>query len=72
MMKYLWLSALLFCSALYAEDRFHFSGYGSLVGGKVIGGEFDPSGDKEFQVDFYDYAFYTEELDFEQESMVAL
>jgi len=56
----------------FANDRFHFSGYGSFVGGKVISGEVDPSGEKEFQVDFYDYAFYTEEFDFEQESMVAV
>lgn len=72
MIKYLWLVAVVFSAELLADDRFHISGYGSLVGGKVIGGEVDPSGDKEFQVDFYDYAFYTEELDFEQESMVAL
>lgn len=55
-----------------ADDTIQMSGYGSFVAGKVVGGDPDPSGEKEFQVDFYDYAFYTEELDFEQESMVAL
>lgn len=53
-----------------AEIR--FSGYGSIVAGKVIGGEEDPSGEKEFVVDFYDYAFYTEEVGYEQESLVAI
>jgi hypothetical protein len=55
-----------------ANDRIQFSGYGSIVGGKVLSGQVDPSGEKEFQVDFYDYAFYTTEFDFEQESMVAV
>ena len=32
-----------------------WSGYGSIVAGKVVGGETDPSTHKEFQVDFYDY-----------------
>lgn len=49
-----------------------WSGYGSIVAGKVVGGETDPSTHKEFQVDFYDYAYYTEELTFKPESMFAL
>jgi len=63
--------ALALCS-VSAIAEVSFSGYGSIVAGKVISGEVDPSGKKEFQVDFYDYAFYTEDLDFEQESMVAV
>lgn len=64
------LSLLLACGMANAEIT--FSGYGSIVAGKVISGEVDPSGEKEFQVDFYDYAFYTEDIDFEQESMIAV
>lgn len=63
---------LLLTTIAHANDRLQISGYGSLTAGKVIGGQVDPSGEKEFQVDFYDYAFYTEELDFEQESLIAL
>lgn len=64
------LSLLLACGMANAEIT--FSGYGSIVAGKVVSGEVDPSGEKEFQVDFYDYAFYTEDIDFEKESMIAV
>lgn len=64
------VSLLLACGMANAEIS--FSGYGSIVAGKVVSGEVDPSGEKEFQVDFYDYAFYTEDIDFEQESMIAV
>jgi hypothetical protein len=47
-MKYLLLIILMCCFSVSANDRFRFSGYGSLVGGKVVGGELDPSGEKEF------------------------
>ncbi len=72
MLKILCCLSLILSSVAMANDRIQISGYGSLVAGKVVGGEVDPSGEKEFQVDFYDYAFYTEDIDFEQESMVAL
>jgi len=63
-------SLVIFHSLAHAEIE--WSGYGSIVAGKVIGGEVDPSGEKEFQVDLYDYAFYTEEFNFKPESMFAL
>lgn len=66
----LFVACILVYSQAWADTT--FSGYGSIVAGKVIGGEVDPSGEKEFQVDFYDYAFYTEDFDFEQESMIAV
>ncbi len=72
MFKVICFFLLLASSWVCADDRVQVTGYGSIVAGKVVGGQVDPSGEKEFQVDFYDYAFYTEELDFEQESMVAL
>lgn len=71
-MKLQILLGALLCTCASASAEVSFSGYGSLVAGKVISGEKDPSGKKEFQVDFYDYAFYTEDLDFEQESMIAV
>ena len=55
-----------------AQAEIRVSGYGSIAAGKVISGDLDPSGEVEFQVDFYDYAYYVEEWDWEQESMVAL
>ncbi len=72
MLRFLCCCLLMASTYAVANDGIQVSGYGSFVAGKVIGGDVDPSGEKEFQVDFYDYAFYTEELDFEQESMVAL
>ena len=68
-MKLQILLGALLCTCASASAEVSFSGYGSVVAGKVISGEKDPSGKKEFQVDFYDYAFYTEDLDFEQESI---
>jgi hypothetical protein len=41
------------CFSVSADDRFRFGGYGSLVGGKVVGGELDPSGEKELQVELF-------------------
>ena len=63
MLRSIFLFMALLCGSACANDRFHFSGYGSFVGGKVISGDIDPSGEKEFQVDFYDYAFYTGQFD---------
>lgn len=72
MLKIISFIVMVIAFNVHADSDIKFSGYGSFVAGKVIGGDIDPSGEKEFQVDFYDYAFYTEELDFEQESLVAL
>lgn len=58
--------------ATSATAEITFSGYGSLVAGKVVGGQVDPDGEKEFQVDFYDYAYYTEDLSMQPESMIAV
>lgn len=55
-----------------ATADIQWSGYGSIAMGAVIGGQEDVSGEKEFQVDFYDYAYYTEDYDFKPESMLAL
>ncbi len=55
-----------------ADAEIRVSGYGSIVAGKVISGDADPSGDVEFQIDFYDYAYYVKEWDWEQESLIAL
>lgn len=62
--------ALLFATSVCAEVR--ISGYGSIAVGKVLSGDKDPSGDIEFQTDFVDYAFYTEEVDWEPDTMFAL
>ena len=62
----------LMLTAWQAQAEIRVSGYGSIAAGKVISGDLDPSGEVEFQVDFYDYAYYVEEWDWEQESMVAL
>ena len=64
------LTSMLASFSANAEIR--VSGYGSIAAGKVVSGDVDPSGEVEFQVDFYDYAYYIEEWDWEQESMVAL
>ncbi|QTH70667.1 hypothetical protein [Pseudoalteromonas xiamenensis] len=69
--------SLFFCVLLgfftvAAKAEIQFSGYGSIVGGKVISGEEDPSGEIEFPVDFYDYAFYTEDFKLKPETMIAL
>ena len=71
-MKYI-IIVLLFClpTTLQAVD-FKVSGYGSIVGGKVVSGDLDPSGEVEFQVDFYDYAYYVEEWAWDKESLIAL
>ncbi|WP_019677386.1 hypothetical protein [Arsukibacterium perlucidum] len=71
-MKYI-IIVLLFClpTTLQAVD-FKVSGYGSIVGGKVVSGDLDPSGEIEFQVDFYDYAYYVEDWAWDKESLVAL
>lgn len=64
---------LLMCMPICLQaTEFRVSGYGSIVGGKVVSGEKDPSGEIEFQVDFYDYAFYTEKWAWDKESKIAL
>ncbi|MDP5211603.1 hypothetical protein ORJ66_00905 [Pseudoalteromonas tunicata] len=68
---FLMFTAIAFFSKLtFAEIQ--FSGYGSIVGGTVISGEKDPTGDVEFPVDFYDYSYYTEDFKFKPETMIAL
>ena len=64
------ISLMLLSTAGRAEIQ--FSGYGSLVGGMVLSGEEDPGGEIEFPVDFYDYAFYTEDVKFKPETMFAI
>lgn len=71
-MKIATMSYALCLVCAYAQADISVSGYGSVVAGKVISGEVDPSGKKEFQVDFYDYAYYTQDIDFEKESMIAV
>lgn len=69
-----WLGAVLvlLCTTGTAVADIQWSGYGSLVVGKTIGGDPDPTGEVEFPVDFYDYAFYQNEWSMEPESMIAL
>ena len=65
--------ALLTCvlsSSTLAEVR--ISGYGSIAVGQVISGDKDPSGEVEFQTDFNDYAFYTKDIGWKQDTMFAL
>ncbi len=64
--------SLFALTPLTALADIDFSGYGSIVAGQVISGEKDPSGEIEFPVDFYDYAYYTEDLSFKPESMLAI
>ncbi|MEW6981561.1 hypothetical protein AAD001_02795 [Colwelliaceae bacterium 6471] len=74
-MKYLKIMAVILLPISLMQNaiaEIQFSGYGSIVAGKVISGEIDPSGEKEFQVDFYDYAFYTEDVKLKPETMIAL
>jgi hypothetical protein len=55
-----------------ATAGIEWSGYGSIAVGAVVGGQKDVSGEKEFQSDFYDYAYYTEDYDFRPDSMLGL
>ena len=70
-MKLLFILLLVLPLSLGAMD-FRVSGYGSIVGGKVISGDKDPSGETEFQIDFYDYAYYVEKWEWDKESLIAL
>ncbi|WP_423185207.1 hypothetical protein ACO1PK_08460 [Alishewanella sp. d11] len=70
-MKLLFILLLVLPLSLSAMD-FRVSGYGSIVGGKVISGDKDPSGETEFQIDFYDYAYYVEKWEWDKESLIAL
>ena len=68
--KTLALLACVLSSSTLAEVR--ISGYGSIAAGQVISGDKDPSGEVEFQTDFNDYAFYTKDIGWKQDTMFAL
>lgn len=65
-------SILMCLFSMFAMAEVKISGYGSIAVGKVVSGDIDPSGEIEFQTDFNDYAFYTEDIDWKPDTMFAV
>lgn len=67
-------SHLATAQSLAATQKLHISGFGSIVAGKVLSGDPDPSanGNVEFIADYTDVGIYNEKLDFSPESLFAV